>query len=91
MNTDTDPIDRKLGVLGALARATGGDEYRGLKTASMESAFSRITEQARNQYVLGYHSTNEVKGGLPTVRIIEVKGRNPKWDFKHRKGYTQIR
>jgi len=91
VNTDTDPIDRKLGVLDALARATGGDEYRGLKTASMESAFSRITEQARNQYVLGYHSTNEVKGGLPTVRIIEVKGRNPKWDFKHRKGYTQIR
>ena len=52
VNTDTDPIDRKLGVLGALARATGG---------------------------------------LPTVRIIEVKGRNPKWDFKHRKGYSQIR
>jgi len=91
VNTDTDPIDRKLGVLGSLARATGGDEYRGLNTASMESAFSRITEQARNQYVLGYHSTNELKGGLPTVRTIEVTGRNPKWDIKHRKGYTQVR
>jgi VWFA-related protein len=91
VNTDTDPIDRKLGVLGSLARATGGDEYRGLNTASMESAFSRITEQARNQYVLGYHSTNELKGGLPTVRTIEVNGRNPKWDIKHRKGYTQVR
>ena len=91
VNTDTDPIDRKLGVLGALARATGGDEYRGLKTASMESAFSRIPEQARNQYVLGYQSTNELKGGLPTVRTIQVKDRNPRWDIKHRKGYTQIR
>jgi len=91
VNTDTDPIDRKLGVLGSLARATGGDEYRGLNTASMESAFSRITEQARNQYVLAYHSTNELKGDFPTVRAIEVKGRNPKWDIKHRKGYTQVR
>ena len=91
VNTDTDPIDRKLGVLGSLARASGGDEYRGLNTASMESAFSRITEQARNQYVLGYQSTNELKGGIPTVRTIEVRGRNPKWDIKHRKGYTQLR
>jgi VWFA-related protein len=91
VNTDTDPVDRKFGVLGSLARATGGDEYRGLNTASMERAFSRITEQARNQYVLGYHSTNELKGDLPTVRTIEVKGRNSKWDIKHRKGYTQVR
>src|SRR5262245_25303431 len=91
VNTDTDPIDRKFGVLGSLARATGGDEYRGVNTASMENAFSRITEQARNQYVLGYQSTNELKGGVPTVRTIEVRGRNNKWDIKHRKGYTQLR
>lgn len=91
VNTDTDPIDRKFGVLGSLTRATGGDEYRGLNTAAMENAFSRITEQARNQYVLGYHSTNELHGAVPVVRTIEVKGRNPKWDIKHRKGYTQVR
>jgi VWFA-related protein len=91
VNTDTDPIDRKLGVLGSLARATGGDEYRGLNTASMESAFSRITEQARNQYVLGYQSTNELKGGMPTVRTIEVRAPDSKWSIKYRKGYTQVR
>ena len=90
VNTDTDPIDRRLGVLGSLARATGGDEYRGLNVKSMENAFTRITEQARNQYVLGYHSTNEVKDGLPTVRRIEVKGREAAWKITHRKGYTQL-
>ena len=56
----------------------------------MENAFNRITEQARNQYVLGYHSTNEPRDGLPVVRTIEVKGRDPGWQIKHRKGYTQI-
>jgi VWFA-related protein len=91
VNTDTDPIDRKFGVLGSLARATGGDEYRGLNTTSMENAFGGITEQARNQYALGYYSTNELKGGLPIVRTINVKGRNRKWDIKYRKGYTQVR
>jgi len=91
VNTDPDPIDRKLGILGSLARATGGDEYKGLNTASMESAFNRITEQARNQYVLGYHTTNELKDGLPAVRTIEVKGRDSKWSIKYRKGYTQVR
>lgn len=89
VNTDTDPIDRKLGVLGSLARATGGDEFRGLNTASMESAFSRITEQARNHYVLGYQSSNQPAGGLPVVRRIEVKGRDKDWKLTHRKGYTQ--
>jgi VWFA-related protein len=90
VNTDSDPIDRRLGVLGSLARATGGDEYGGLKTSSMENAFSRITEQARNQYVLGYVSTNKPPAGEPIVRTIEVKGRDPRWKVIHRKGYTQV-
>jgi hypothetical protein len=77
-------------VLGSLARATGGDEYRGLNTAAMEKAFLQITEQARNQYVLGYQSTNKVADGLPVVRTIDVKGRDPGWKITHRKGYTQV-
>jgi len=90
VNTDSDPLERRLGVLGALARASGGDEYRGLNTAAMENAFNRITEQARNQYVLGYQSTNKPTGVLPVVRTIEVKGRDPNWKITHRKGYTQV-
>jgi len=56
----------------------------------MEKAFSRITEEARNQYVLGYHSTNTTKVQLPVFHEIEVKGRDPKWKLSHRKGYYQI-
>jgi VWFA-related protein len=90
VNTYSDPIDRRLGVLGSLARATGGDEYSGGNTKAMETAFARITEQARNRYVLGYHSSNEAKDGVPVVRTIEVKARESKWKVTHRKGYTQI-
>ncbi len=90
VNTDTDPIDRRLGILSSLAKATGGEEFRGLNTVSMENAFSQITEQARYQYTLGYHSTNEVTAGLPTLRTIDVRGRDPSWKVMHRKGYTQV-
>jgi len=89
VNTDEDLIDRRFGVLGSLARATGGDEYRGLNTSSMENAFSRITEQARNQYVLGYQSNNKPPRDFLVVRTIEVNGRDPDWKIMHRKGYTQ--
>ena len=86
---DSGALEGRFGVLSALANATGGESFRGLTTNSMESAFARITEQARNQYVLGYVSTNEPVGGLPTIRTIEVRGRDPKWKITHRKGYTQ--
>ena len=90
VTTDGAAFEGRFGVLGSLARATGGDEYRGLTTGAMENAFNRITEQARNQYVLGYHSSNEPANGLPIVRTIEVKARDPRWKVTHRRGYTQL-
>jgi hypothetical protein len=86
---DGGAFEGRFGVLGSLALTTGGAAFRGLTTRSMEDAFSRITEQARNQYVLGYHSTSLPPEGLPVVRKIEVKGRDPKWKITYRKGYTQ--
>src|SRR5207248_5637258 len=86
---DSGAFEGRFGVLGALALATGGESFKGMTTRSMEEAFGRITEQARNQYVLGYHSTNIPPEGLPVVRKIDVKGRDPKWKVIHRKGYTQ--
>jgi VWFA-related protein len=90
VTTDSGAFEGRFGVLGSLARATGGDSFRGLKAGAMESAFGRITEQARNQYVLGYQSTNEPAGDLQVVRTIDVKGRDPRWKLIHRRGYTQL-
>jgi len=90
VTTDSGAFEGRLGVLGSLARATGGDSIRGLSRGAMENAFNRITEEARNQYVLGYQSTNEARNGLPVVRKIEVKARDPKWNVTFRRGYEQL-
>jgi VWFA-related protein len=76
-----------FGVLTTYARATGGDVFPGTSTKSMETAFGKITEQARNQYVLGYVSNNVAIRQI--LRTIEVKTRTSKYQLVHRKQYTQ--
>jgi VWFA-related protein len=76
-----------FGTLTSYAEATGGDVYPGTSTNSIESSFLRITEQARNQYVLGYVSSNHPE--RPTFRNIEVTTRSHNYTVIHRRGYTQ--
>ena len=76
-----------FGALTSYAAATGGDVYPGTSTDSIEKSFLRITEQARNQYVLGYVSTNHAE--RPTFRNIEVTTRSRNYTVIHRRGYTQ--
>ena len=76
-----------FGALTSYAAATGGDVYPGASTNSIEKSFLRITEQARNQYVLGYVSTNHAE--RPTFRNIEVTIRSGNYTVIHRRGYTQ--
>jgi VWFA-related protein len=77
-----------FGLLSDYARATGGDAYPGTSTTSLEAAFAQITEQARNQYVLGYLSNNTA-GVSEVFRKIEVRMRSPKHKAAYRKGYLQ--
>jgi VWFA-related protein len=74
--------------LTSYATATGGDVFEGTSAGSMENGFSRITDQARNQYVLGYVSTNVVREGR-VFRNIVVKMHDPNQKVIHRKGYVQ--
>jgi VWFA-related protein len=75
------------GKLSEYAGPTGGDVYPGTSTRSMEASFARITEQARNQYILTYVSNNTTD--RPLFRTIEVKTRLSKDRVTHRSGYTQ--
>ncbi len=79
-----------FGVLSSYARATGGDVYGGGSTDDMEKAFTRITEQARNQYVLGYLSDNKPSTVGGVYREINVKVDKPGMRVTHRKGYIQF-
>jgi VWFA-related protein len=77
-----------LGLLNVYGAATGGDVYNGGSTSDMETAFTKITEQARNQYVLGYVSSNEPRRSNVT-RSIQVQTRTPGQKVTHRKSYVQ--
>jgi VWFA-related protein len=83
-------LHRKLSILNDYTEATGGDVYYVNSVHGIENAYSTATEEARNQYVLGYISTNEVSGTGPVFRniIVEVPGKKLK--TLHRKGYYQF-
>jgi hypothetical protein len=83
-------LNTTAGILDSYARATGGDVYGGRSPSDMKFAFSRIAEQARTQYVLGYISSNTAPPqGI--YRKIEVKSGDPdqKRTVIHRQGYIQ--
>ena len=47
-------FDRKFERLSEYAHATGGDIYYAASEDSMEDLYSRVTEEARNEYTLAY-------------------------------------
>ena len=88
--TLADLLETSSGMLNSYAKATGGDVYGGRSESDMKFAMSRILEQARSQYVLGYISSNTAPPqGI--FRTIEVKSGDPDQKRKvvHRSGYYQ--
>ncbi|HEY3166516.1 MAG TPA: VWA domain-containing protein [Candidatus Binatia bacterium] len=79
----------KLTTLSDYAKLTGGDAYFATSIQGIEKRYSRATEQARNQYVIGYLSNNKPPGDEPVLRNIEVKTARAGFETIHRKGYFQ--
>jgi VWFA-related protein len=80
----------KLSVLDDYAKTTGGDAYFVNSIQTIERSYAVATEEARNQYVLGYVSNNEVLGPGPVFRDIQVKIAGNNLKTLHRKGYYQF-
>jgi VWFA-related protein len=80
---------KELSVLQQYAKSTGGDVYFVNSQQNIESSYSTVTEEARNQYILGYVSNNEVVGTGPVFRSIEVEVAGGNLKTRHRKGYYQ--
>jgi len=76
-------------VLNSYTRSTGGTVFDGGRDESMAASFGQLVDQARDQYVLGYVSSNELTGTRPVVRKIDVKLRVPKLKVIHRSAYLQ--
>jgi len=82
-------LARKTSVLDDYSKDTGGDAFFLASTDALERAYAHSSEEARNQYVLGYFSSNKTPGPLPIFRQIAVKTTRPGYDVRHRQGYYQ--
>jgi Ca-activated chloride channel homolog len=67
--------DRNPGVLKKIARATGGEAFMPRETSQVVPICLRIAEDIRNQYTIGYVSTNQKLDN--TYRRIAVTARGP--------------
>ena len=79
----------KTSVLDDFVKTTGGDAYFVNSIQSIEKSYASATEEARNQYVLGYVSNNEVVGPGPVFRDLQVTIARNNLKTLHRKGYYQ--
>lgn len=77
-------FDRKFSRLVNYSRDTGGDIYYGAKSRSFEEFYSRITEEARNQYTLSFEPKGERK---VDYHSLEVKVRREGLTILTRQGY----
>jgi Ca-activated chloride channel family protein len=79
------PIDRERSPLIRYADHSGGEVYHATKEHSFEEFYSRLTEEARNQYTLAYVP----RGTDPAAEYhtIEVRVKREGLDIKTREGY----
>ncbi len=62
---------RKVDPLKKYAEPTGGEVFYPIKRKAFSEAYQKISETARNQYILGY--VPQVKGKAPGYRRIRVR------------------
>ena len=78
-------FERRFERLSKYAHDTGGDVYYGLKSRAMEDLYSRVTEEARNQYTLAYAPSGTDRGA--EYHSIEVRVRREGLTILTREGY----
>lgn len=75
-----------FGKLKKFAEATGGIFYKATPDLEkLREVFSQINREIKNQFSIGYVSTNQKKDG--SFREISVKVKRPRLNITHRKGY----
>jgi len=80
--------ERKFSRLQSYAHDTGGDVFYAAKRNSLENLYSRVTEQARNQYTLGYNPRGNDKA--KDYHAIEVRVRRESLSILTREGYYSV-
>ena len=78
-------FNRKFERLAKYAHDSGGDIYYALKRKDMEELYSRVTEEARNQYTLAYSPSGTDRE--ETYHSIEVRVKREGLTILTRQGY----
>ncbi|HKF24606.1 MAG TPA: VWA domain-containing protein, partial [Candidatus Acidoferrum sp.] len=78
-------FERKFSRLQSYAHDSGGDTYYAAKRNGLEELYSRVTEQARNQYTLGYNPRGNNRS--KEYHTVEVRVRREGLDVRTREGY----
>lgn len=78
-------FNRRFERLAKYAKDSGGDVYYGLKSRDMEELYSRVTEEARNQYTLVYSPTGT--DASADYHSIEVRVKRQGLTILTREGY----
>jgi VWFA-related protein len=85
--TDEDP-DKNPAVLRRLAHITGGEAFFPRQTGEVLSICSRIARDIRNQYTIGYASSNvEQPGAYRAIRLVAQAAGKGKLVVRTRAGY----
>jgi len=79
------PVDKERSPLIRYANHTGGEIYYATDERSFETFYSRLTEQARNQYTLAYIPRGTDRN--VDYHTIEVRVKREGLDIKTRDGY----
>lgn len=74
-------------ILPKYVSATGGEVFAEFTRGAIETAYARLTEQARNQYTLGYNASNVLASNY---RDIEVLVRRPGLEVRSKAGYYPL-
>jgi VWFA-related protein len=76
---------RGRGRLGQYAVPTGGDVVSASSPQEMEPLYSKLTEEARNEYTLGFQPTRTI--GRGNCHSLEVRVERPNLSVHAREGY----
>jgi VWFA-related protein len=79
------PYSGHANLLPRYSSATGGDVFPEFDRNTIETAYARVTEEARNQYTLGYNT--KPTGPTNTYRRIEVIVHRPNLKVQAKDGF----
>jgi VWFA-related protein len=81
------PLTMRDNILNAYAAATGGRFDAEFRTPDIEKSFTRISEELRSQYTLGYYTREPFLDGKYRELTVTVQNHGPDLNVLAKKGY----